>query len=432
MKDADFDSLTNNGSAALDGAMSSIVVAKLSSMAVLGITSFFLGILPIKLASCLRWKPSSGAQHVHGKANQPLVISLLLCFGGGVLLYTVFMHLQPEVAEHMDAIVRTGYIPSWITETGLNLAQLVFCLGFFFVYLLEETVHVLLDKGHTEEDMEVLHRSLSLRKGCRGGNLIPRISLAKPGQTPPSTITASTQVLIRDGSYNSKKNVIDPIGNMSPAPTEPSETGSSSLNSDRPTTVGHSLRGFFAVLALSFHAVFEGLAVGLEKETANVWYLCAAIATHKLVIAFCVGVELVSSRTKTVLVVMYMAAFAVVSPLGIGIGLIITSEQVNPNSPAVALPSVVLQGMASGTLLYVVFFEVLQREKGNSKHGFSQLMAIIAGFSVMIALSLFIGHEHSHAHDLMDHFHNHHHHDHHVHLDHDHDHDHDHGELDHT
>ncbi|CAA9994169.1 unnamed protein product, partial [Nesidiocoris tenuis] len=233
MKFADFDNL--NGTADGEG-MNSIVVAKLSAMAVLGISSFFLGILPIKLASCLRWKPPSGANHVHGGAKQPFVISLLLCFGGGVLLYTVFMHLQPEVQEHMDAIVRTGYIPSVITDSGINLAQLIFCLGFFFVYLLEETVHVLLDKGHTEEDMEVLHRSLSLRKGCRGGNLIPRISLAKPGQTPPSTITASTQVLIRNGSYNSKKNVIDPIGNMSPAPTEPSETGSSSLNSDRPST----------------------------------------------------------------------------------------------------------------------------------------------------------------------------------------------------
>lgn len=424
MKFADFDSLYNNGTWD-EGAMSSIVVAKLSAMAVLGITSFFLGILPIKLASCLRWKPpnTSGPQP-HGGSKQPLVISLLLCFGGGVLLYTVFMHLQPEVTEHMDAIVRTGYIPTLITDTGLNLAQLVFCLGFFFVYLLEETVHVLLDKGHTEEDMEVLHRTLSLRKGCRGGNLIPRISLAKPGQTPPSTITASTQILIGDGTYSNKKNIIDPIGNMSPAPTEPSETGSSSLNSDRPSTVGQSLRGFFAVLALSFHAVFEGLAVGLEKETANVWYLCAAIATHKLVIAFCVGVELVSSRTKTVLVVLYMLAFAVVSPVGIGIGLLITNEEVNPGSPAVALPSVVLQGMASGTLLYVVFFEVLQREKGNSKHGFSQLMAIMAGFSVMVALSLFIGHQHNHVHDLIG---SHHHHEHHdlpveIGLYHDHDH----------
>ena len=36
-----------------------------------------------------------------------------------------------------------------------------------------------------------------------------------------------------------------------------------------------SLRDFFTVLALSFHAVFEGLAVGLEKESQDVWLLFA-------------------------------------------------------------------------------------------------------------------------------------------------------------
>ena len=36
-----------------------------------------------------------------------------------------------------------------------------------------------------------------------------------------------------------------------------------------------SLRDFFTVLALSFHAVFEGLAVGLEKESEDVWLLFA-------------------------------------------------------------------------------------------------------------------------------------------------------------
>ncbi len=34
-----------------------------------------------------------------------------------------------------------------------------------------------------------------------------------------------------------------------------------------------SIRDFVTVLALSFHAVFEGLAVGLEPDNADVWQL---------------------------------------------------------------------------------------------------------------------------------------------------------------
>ena len=36
-----------------------------------------------------------------------------------------------------------------------------------------------------------------------------------------------------------------------------------------------ALRDFFTVLALSFHAVLEGLAVGLESESSDVWLLFA-------------------------------------------------------------------------------------------------------------------------------------------------------------
>jgi len=46
-----------------------------------------------------------------------------------------------------------------------------------------------------------------------------------------------------------------------------------------------------------------------------------AVASHKFVIAFCIGVELIASRTRPYLSVIYTCAFAVVSPLGIGIGM---------------------------------------------------------------------------------------------------------------
>ena len=50
-------------------------------------------------------------------------------------------------------------------------------------------------------------------------------------------------------------------------------------------------------------------------------YMFAAVAAHKFVIAFCIGVELIASKTRTYLSVIYVCTFAVVSPLGIGIGM---------------------------------------------------------------------------------------------------------------
>ena len=52
-----------------------------------------------------------------------------------------------------------------------------------------------------------------------------------------------------------------------------------------------AMRGFFIMLAISLHAVFEGIAMGLGKKASMVWYLCFAIAIHKVIIAFCDGLQ---------------------------------------------------------------------------------------------------------------------------------------------
>ena len=45
-------------------------------------------------------------------------------------------------------------------------------------------------------------------------------------------------------------------------------------------------------------------------------------------------------------------------------------------------------GLAAGTILYVVMFEVLQREKEKEVTGIFQLIGIILGFSAMMVLEL--------------------------------------------
>lgn len=71
-----------------------------------------------------------------------------------------------------------------------------------------------------------------------------------------------------------------------------------------------TIRDFVTVLALSLHAVFEGLAIGLEEDVEGVWKLFAGVATHKFVISFCVGLELkMAGETPNILYVVYMGKF---------------------------------------------------------------------------------------------------------------------------
>ena len=58
------------------------------------------------------------------------------------------------------------------------------------------------------------------------------------------------------------------------------------------------MRTFFVVASMSFHSIIAGLTLGLEKDVAGVWINYAAIALHKHVIDFLIGVELVTSKVR--------------------------------------------------------------------------------------------------------------------------------------
>lgn len=63
----------------------------------------------------------------------------------------------------------------------------------------------------------------------------------------------------------------------------------------------------------------------------------AAVAAHKFVIAFCIGVELTAARTRRYLSIIYVCTFAIVSPLGIGIGMILVGGESAPASGPLAV-----------------------------------------------------------------------------------------------
>lgn len=394
--------------------MDTILQAKLLTMFVLCCVSFLLGIIPLKLVRYLNLKVPSCKTHSHGpdSGGQPLIMSLLLCFGGGVLLFTTFLHLQPEVRESMDHLMEAGQLPEFVKKHNLHFADLVFCAGFFLVYIIEEVVHFILDLGsHHHEDEAVLHRTMSLRKCAKHsldferrkhGTMIPRVTLNNPNKTdiPDSSLlsvsTTSRQVLLENGGANTmikrpqhQHLAVDTLPQISTTASSVDAETESTAGSNNEITTKKSFRGLFAILALSFHEIFEGLAVGLEQNVQNVWYLFAAIATHKFVLSFCLGVELVSTRTKIPLVVLYICTFAIVTPIGITCGILLLMTKDN-SAPEGNLVTVMLQGIAAGTLLYVTFFEILQREKANSKSGILQLLAIILGFAFMLSMQ-FLG-----------------------------------------
>lgn len=141
------------------------------------------------------------------------------------------------------------------------------------------------------------------------------------------------------------------------------------------------LRGLGIIVALSLHELFGGMAIGLEMTVSTVWFMTGAISVHKLVLAFCIGMEIMMAHTRWILAVVYLLVFSIVTPIGVGIGIAV-SESSAANEPSTV--SGILQGLACGTLIYVVFFEIVA--KGHA--GLRVLFSSLAGFVLMFGLQI--------------------------------------------
>lgn len=294
-------------------------------MTILFFVSLLMGMIPILLAKCFKWKIDS---------RNNIVIRSLLFFGGGVLFCTTFVHLLPEVKDAITEAQKNNSSPVY----DLPLAEIIMCFGFLLIYIIEEIVHCII---HVQKN-----------------NIVTDINMEG----------LSRKENIGSHSGHDHEIIID------------------------------NFRGLMIVLALSIHELFEGLAVGLEKSVVRVWLLLIAISSHKFIIAFCLGLKLVVTKISTKSVLFYIFIFAFVSPLGIGTGLIMTNTTLFGFSD---ITKALLQGTATGTLLYVVVFEILQK---NSKDGLWTCFTFLIGFLLTLSLQLITGHQHSHEHS---HYHQH-------------------------
>lgn len=397
-----------------------LVSTKILVLTLLGVIRLFFGLVPLKITKKLKLWGESGVSHKLVELRRVRVdaaISLCLCFGGGVLLATCFIHMIPEVRESLEAVKRSG--SSVISrDSNFPFAELLICCGFFLVYVIEEVAHRLFvhsgQKDATHSQCSTIETELRKTEENIGDKFTFRDDIAVPvsARSRPRTggkiVPASSQVHLIASSLSLEQSGKDSdVFALPPHPTiitvaskcycdscsgkTNSETlhhhhGGLTLHSLSQKSMVGGLRRFLVVVALSFHSVFEGLAIGLQQTQRDVWYLFTAVTIHACAILFCIGLELVTSGIRLLNLVLYIVVLSVVSPLGVAIGILVTVHS-SSDGPMQGLVVAVLQGIAGGTILYITFFEVLAREKRKETGcGIVRLFFILIGFSVMVVL----------------------------------------------
>ncbi|KAI4467487.1 zinc/iron transporter [Holotrichia oblita] len=392
-----------------------LVSTKVIVAVVFAFLRLFFGLLPFKIYKCLKlWeKEDEGAPFINEKRHKQVncYLALFQSFGGGVLFATCFLHMMPDVNKSVEHLIKNTDF-----DATYPFSQVIVSIGFFFIYFIEEVSHWLITKMGKETRRSIKNncqtqcicsRPISSKEnkiypqesGRENNDVVfiiqpidTNVNVERENQKnlqPKKEDEDKADFLEDDYELNpSRKNstfIDEDMGEVATLEEVEQVKELEKLMERQEKDQQQILRCCLVVVALSLHAFFEGLAIGLQLSISNIWYLFTAISIHSATILFCIGLELLIARTKASVIIFNIVILSVTSPFGVLLGLVITLYA-DMNTTAKSLAVVLLEGLSAGTILYITFFEVLNREKARRVIILTRACFILGGFTLMAIL----------------------------------------------
>ncbi|MED6196728.1 hypothetical protein PIB30_050085 [Stylosanthes scabra] len=146
------------------------------------------------------------------------------------------------------------------------------------------------------------------------------------------------------------------------------------------------------IIALCAHSVFEGLAIGVAETKADAWKALWTISLHKVFAAIAMGIALLRMIPDRPLLscAAYAFAFAISSPIGVAIGIIIDATAQGAVADWIFAISM---GLACGVFVYVSINHLLS--KGYAPHrpvlvdsAYFRFLAVLFGVGVIAVVMI--------------------------------------------
>lgn len=331
---------------------------KIISLTSLFVLTFVAGILPLGL----RHKDTNDPNNFSKDLRRKQLVSLCTCFAGGAFFASSMLELLPMVQNDFEAVLKEAKI-----KTDFPVSEFGISIGFFLILILEQIIHVMKDKSenhHTEDS--TLHG-----KGHRHGFY----------HAQRKSITRESDSGESDSDHDDHHHV-DHESEHHHDHSKMFVNTSTKHHNQR-----HYLRSYLLLIALSIHALFEGLAVGLFKNVDRMVELLGALIIHKCILAFSIGINLVQHNFPLSMVVKSSLLFSAMSPIGLGLGiLMLMYTSVNLGH----IFSAIFQAITTGTFLYVTFFEIFFHELNSREcNKLLKVLMMILGFSVISIVQYF-------------------------------------------
>ncbi|KAK7305237.1 hypothetical protein VNO77_43139 [Canavalia gladiata] len=146
------------------------------------------------------------------------------------------------------------------------------------------------------------------------------------------------------------------------------------------------------IVALCAHSVFEGLAIGVAETKADAWKALWTICLHKIFAAIAMGIALLRMIPNRPLMscAAYAFAFAISSPIGVAIGIILDATTQGAVADWIFAISM---GLACGVFIYVSINHLLS--KGYVPHkptkvdsAYFKFLAVLLGVGVIAVVMI--------------------------------------------
>eukprot|EP00117_Sycon_ciliatum_P042385 scpid65333/ scgid30846/ Zinc transporter ZIP3; Solute carrier family 39 member 3; Zrt- and Irt-like protein 3 len=359
-----------------------VVIVKVVCIVGLFFLTIFFTALPIRLTS---WSTGGGRWR---RAST----SLASCLSGGIFLGVALLHLIPDVREMFDFVLCEKDL-----DIDYPLTELTVAGGFLLILVFEQLVLLFHQRRSTSEckvanipphgcDREINNCDNCLEEKEQD---LKRATLTSTCVTPTCSNGQDPE------SRNDCEAVIRPSTNGTPY-TDLSRSTSTCTPTPEDNPAGkaatETLGSLVLLAALSLHTLFEGLALGLQSDTDGVIEIFIAILLHKCVLAFALGIRMVKLKANWKRILLAALIFSAMSPVGVAIGIAVEAHATNEVDRQ--LVTACLQGIATGTFLFVVFLEIIspeiqgQRSPGESHIHVMRLALIVFGFAIIALVSL--------------------------------------------
>nr|XP_057929956.1 zinc transporter ZIP3-like [Doryrhamphus excisus]XP_057929957.1 zinc transporter ZIP3-like [Doryrhamphus excisus] len=261
-------------------------------------------------------------------------VSLCNAFSGGVFLATCFNALLPAVRAKANDVLRQLKV-----DGEYPVAETMMMLGFFVSVLVEQSVLTFRKETPSFIDLETFNG---------GGS-----EVGSDSECDAPFISA-----VRHRGH--RHSHLSPTQLVGAGP----------------------LRLASLVLALSAHSVFEGVALGLQEDAGKFGSLLLGVAVHETLAATALGMSAAKAALGMKDAAKIAVAVSLMIPLGATVGVVVNSAQ----TLAGGVVSVVLQGLAAGTFLFVTFFEILTPELEHKADRLLKVLFLVLGYGALAAL----------------------------------------------